>query len=116
MPNLCQFSQLFIWSLNGAQTQTFPNPVEWGMQLPDAHQLLLMHVAPAGRGGLHLAPEEQNSHRKVQNSLVQSESPTHSTQRPLSQIVAWPRLQSELATHIGGLVGLGGNSIETILA
>ena len=67
------------------------------------HQALVMHVAPVERGGIHLPP-------KKQNSLVQSESPMHSTQRPLSQIVASPRVQSELATHVfgGGLVGLGG--------
>ena len=80
------------------------------VQVPDVHQALVMHVAPVERGGIHLPP-------KKQNSLMQSESPTHSTQRPLSQIVASPRVQSELAVHVCGLGGLGGlcgNSIEIV--
>ena len=78
---------------NGAQAQTL------AVQVPDEHQALVMHVAPAERRAIHLPP-------KKQNLSVQSESPMHSTQRLLSHVVRSPEVQSVLERHITHLLAV----------
>ena len=84
---------------NGAHNTQRHYPQTLAVQVPDEHQALVMHVAPAERRAIHLPP-------KKQNLSVQSESPMHSTHRLLSHVVRSPEVQSVSARHITHLLAV----------